>query len=201
MPAQHKWIISSISYIFPMKNTPNVVKSGIILDCELIHSLSGDRGEAVERCPPIWANKSVRSASQDIRAHCNHLTGPYSPPAPGASKCQGLARGMGGIWGVPFRSKLRGRGWKHHVQRGWEEMGSRTCSFDSCHLTWGSDSQPEHSALFSAREESLWELVFAFAVSRNGVFLDYTSKYGKLFVFSSLTRWTWRICVSCKTWL
>lgn len=40
---------------------------------------------------------------------------------------------------------------------------------------------------FSAREESLWEPVFAFAVSRIGVFLDYTSKYGRLFVFNSLT--------------
>lgn len=66
-------------------------------------------------------------------------------------------------------------------------MGSRTCSFNSSHLTWGSVSQLGRCVPFSAREESLWEPVFAFAVSRIGVFLDYTSKYGRLFVFNSLT--------------
>lgn len=66
-------------------------------------------------------------------------------------------------------------------------MGSQACSFKSSHLIWGSVSQPGHCVPFSAREESLWEPVFAFAVSRIGVFLEYTSKYGRLSVFNSLT--------------
>lgn len=164
-----------------MKNTPNAVKSGVVPNRELIQPLCGQGGgrqrEDVLRYP--------RSPLVQPRG----ASGPVAIPRLSGSR-QGPGAGQRDGWALRFallEQPWGGGGRRLRVQRGWEGRRSPACSFDPSRLTWGSVSQSGHRALFSAREEGLWEPVFAFAVGRMGLFLDHTSKYGRLLVFNSLT--------------
>lgn len=163
-----------------MKNTPNAVKSGVVPNRELIQPLCGQGGG--------------RQREDVLRYPWSPLIQPRGASGPVAitwlsSGRQGPGAGQRDGWALRFAllEQPWGRGQSLRVQRGWEGRRSPTCSFDSSRLTWGSVSQSGHHVLFSAREEGLWEPVFAFAVSRMGLFLDHTSIDGRLLVFNSLT--------------